>query len=143
MCMILTAWFEMRTPMRHDDPAHRRNSREDKHSDHSLLILAKKLGRLERKEHIITIPKKLSKIFPNNSLIEMIVGDCQVPFKIDSYGRMNPAHLLWVQFVELLGFDPDTDVIVFKWKTPEKRIIEVAREHFVSLKDKPQTERLR
>lgn len=92
---------------------------------HSLLILEKKLEPTERRYHLIRMPKNLTNIFPYDSSTEVWTDDRKVLLKVDSYGRMYPAHLLWEDFIELLRLDPDTDAIAFKWKTPEKKIVEV------------------
>jgi len=90
-----------------------------------LLIFEKRLTKLEKKEHIICVPKQARAIFPFRSSTMLSAGKQKVSVKVDAYGRMNPSFLLWVQFLRLLNFNPDEDLISFKWISPKRDLIEV------------------
>jgi len=92
---------------------------------HGLLIFEKRLGVVERREHIIRIPKQAIKLFPALSSAELTAGRRRLSLKVDSQGRMNPSFLLWTQFLQMLDFNPGRDVIVFRWLSPKKEMMEI------------------
>lgn len=74
------------------------------------VILRKTLGRTEKAENWITVPKSVCDIIRSHPVLR--VKGQKVPMHINDR-RIWPETLLWDQFVRILGFNEEEDALLF------------------------------
>ena len=90
------------------------------------IVFKKRLSPSEVREHWIYIPKRYWSWLKPNSIVKAAVGDSVVEMRIDGWGRMTLLHLLWSDFLEALGCDPESDSLTFRMR--EDGLLEISAE---------------